>query len=118
MKLDFLGPERVARPAQPERQQQPHVESAGSSWSRAGDTEGPRDEVSKDGTEGSRVGVFGDGTKGSPAVAKSAGEARPPGGADPVVRRAVERLLDVGTLRCLERLRKQIEQVEKEGSPS
>ena len=83
------------------------------SWSGAG------------GTEGSRVGVFGDGTEGSPAFAKSVGEARPPGSADPVVQRAVERLLDMEhepALRCplrrLERLRKRIEQVEKEGSPS
>ena len=41
--------------------------------------------------------------------------------ADPLVLRAVERLLDMEhelALRCLERLRNRIEQVEKEGSPS
>ena len=80
---------------------------AGSSWSRGSGTEGPRFEGCGDGTEGSRVGVFGDsaegsgvrvfrdGTEGSVAVAKSVGDARPPGSADPLVR-AVERLLDVG----------------------
>ena len=96
-------------------------------------TEGSRDGVCGDGTEGSRVGVFGDGAEGScvrvsgdgaersPAVAKSVGEARPPAGAEPLVLRAVERLLDMWhepALRCLERLRRRIEQVEKEGSPS
>ena len=47
-----------------------------------------------------------------PDVAKSVGEARPPEGADPLVLRAVERLLDM--VRCLERLRKRLEQVEEE----
>ena len=77
-------------------------DAPGSSWSRAG------------GTEGSRVGVFGDGTEGSPAVATSVGEAQPPGGADPLVLRAVERILDMEhepTLRCLESLRMRTEQV-------
>ena len=75
--------------------------------------------------KGSRVGVCGDGTeritcwslrRRHRAVAKSVGDARPP-----VVLRAVERLLDMEhgpALRCLERLRKRIEHVEKEGSPS
>ena len=68
-----------------------------------------------------QIGVVGDGAEGSPVVAKSAGEVRPPGNADPLVRRAVERLLDMErepAVRCLERLRKPTEQVEKEGSPS
>ena len=61
------------------------------------------------------MGVFGDGPEGSLAVAKSVGEARPP-----FVLLAVERLLDMGhepALRCLERLRKRMKQVEEEGSP-
>ena len=70
------------------------------------DTEGSRVGACGDGTEGSRVGVFRGGTEGSPAFGKSVGEARPPGSADPVVQRAVERL------------RKRKEPVEKEGSPS
>ena len=79
---------------------------------------GSRVRVFRDGAEGSRVGVFGNGTEGSPAVAKSVGKARPLGGADPLVLRAVERLLDMGhepAPQRHERLRKRTEQVEKEG---
>ena len=124
VKLDFIGLERVARPAQPKWQQSRSLllkfglvdqcvgresvcavslRGAGSSWSRAGGTEGPR------------VEACGDGTEGSPAVV-AVGEARPL-----FVLLAVERLLDMEhepALRCLERLRKRKEQVGKEGSPS
>ena len=74
-------------------------DAAGSSWSRGGGTEEPRVGVCGEGTEGSRARVLEDGTEGPP-TAKSVGEARPPGGADPLVLRAVERLLDMGHEAC------------------
>ena len=57
--------------------------------------------------------MFGDGTEGPPAVAKFVGEVWPLWSAALLVQRAAERLLDMEyepALRCVERLRKQIEQ--------
>ena len=93
-------------------------DAAGSSWSRAGGTEGPRVGVCGVGTEGSRVGACEDGTEdhvleSSEMAPKDHQQLQSLLVKPPFVLRAVERLLDVGhepALRCIERLRKRIVQ--------